>query len=75
MLKIPAEYNRDATSARFKEISRQLPASLLDVYAATREHWWLDQEWIELRSGQTVHQKRAAVHGTLCSIPPRNSNQ
>jgi hypothetical protein len=36
MLKIPTEYDKD-TSATFKDIFCQLPASLLDVSAATRE--------------------------------------
>jgi hypothetical protein len=26
----------------------QLPASLLDVSAATTEHWWMNQELLEL---------------------------
>jgi hypothetical protein len=33
MLKIPAEYGRDTASAKFKDISRQLPVSLLDIPA------------------------------------------
>jgi hypothetical protein len=37
MLKIPAECDRDTASAKFKDISK-LPASLLDISAATREH-------------------------------------
>jgi hypothetical protein len=37
MLKIPAECIRDALLAKFKDISRRLPASLLDVSAAIRE--------------------------------------
>jgi hypothetical protein len=36
-VEIPAEYDRDITSAKFKDISRKLPASLLRVSAATRE--------------------------------------
>jgi hypothetical protein len=31
-------------SSKFKDISLQLPASLLDVSAATRELWWTNQE-------------------------------
>jgi hypothetical protein len=30
-------------SIKFKDISHQLPASLLDVSGATREHWWVTQ--------------------------------
>jgi hypothetical protein len=44
MLKIPAEYDRDTTSAELKDISRQLPASLLDDSAPTKAHWWMNQE-------------------------------
>jgi hypothetical protein len=36
MLKVLAEYYRDTLLATFKDISRQLPASLLGVSAATR---------------------------------------
>jgi hypothetical protein len=56
------------------DISRQLPASLLGDSAATKELWWMNQEWLEFRWGSTVDQKMAAVHGTLCTIPPCNSN-
>jgi len=35
MLKFPAQYDRHY-DGQFKDISRQLPASLLDVSAATR---------------------------------------
>jgi hypothetical protein len=45
MLKIPAEYDRDDTSSvKFKDISLQLPASLLGVSEAIREPWWMNQE-------------------------------
>jgi len=44
MLNIPAKYDRDTSSAKFNDISRQLPASLLGVSAATRELWWMNQE-------------------------------
>jgi hypothetical protein len=44
MLKIPAEYERDTTLAKFKDISRQLPASLLYISAAIKELWWMTQE-------------------------------
>jgi hypothetical protein len=55
MLKNLAYYDRDATSAKFKAITRKLPALLLDVFGATREHWWInegyqniiDQKWPE----------------------------
>jgi hypothetical protein len=44
MLNIPAEYERDTASAKFKDISRQLPVLLLGVSAVTRELWWINQE-------------------------------
>jgi hypothetical protein len=44
MLKIPAKYERETSSAELKDISRQIPASLLDVFAATCELWWMNQE-------------------------------
>jgi hypothetical protein len=52
-------------SAKLKDISCQLPASLLDVSAAMREHWWMNQEGLELRLGHTIDQKVTIVHGTL----------
>jgi hypothetical protein len=75
MLKIPAEYDRDTSLTKFKDISHQLPASPLGVSAATRDLWWMTQERLELRWGHTIDQKMAAVHGTICTIPPRNSNE
>jgi hypothetical protein len=44
MVKNPAEYDRDTTSTKFKDIYRQLPASPLDVSAATTESLWMNQE-------------------------------
>jgi hypothetical protein len=44
MAKIPAEYYRDTTSAKFKNLSHKLPASLLGVTAAIRELWCTSQE-------------------------------
>jgi hypothetical protein len=44
MLNTFADYERDTTSAKLIEISRQLPVSLLDVSAASREPWWMNQE-------------------------------
>jgi hypothetical protein len=43
---------------------------LLGVSAATRELWWMNQKWLELRWGCAVDQIMTTVHGT---IPPRNS--
>jgi hypothetical protein len=39
MLKVSVKYDRDM-SAKFTDISHQIPASLLGVSAATREVWW-----------------------------------
>jgi hypothetical protein len=44
LLKIPAKYDRNASSAKFKDVSRQLSSSLLGVSAATRELWWMKEE-------------------------------
>jgi hypothetical protein len=62
-------------SAKFKEISRQLPVSLLRVSAATRELWWTIQNRLELRWGRTMNHKIAAAYGTLFAILPCISNQ
>jgi len=43
MLKIPAEYDRYTLSAKFKEISRQLPASLLGVSAGICQRGVMDE--------------------------------
>jgi hypothetical protein len=77
MLKIPAEYERDISSAKFTAISCQVTRdSLLGVSAVlARELWWMNQELLELRWGRKIDQKMAAVHGMLCTIPPRDSNQ
>jgi hypothetical protein len=76
-----AQYERDTASAKFKDVSRQIPASLLDVCAVTRECWWMHQDWLELRWEWTVELKMAALHGmfwwfhpiTVTSIIPSNS--
>jgi hypothetical protein len=49
MLKIPAEYDRDNSLAKFKDISCQLHASLLSVSAVIRELWLMNQELLEFR--------------------------
>jgi hypothetical protein len=74
MLQIPAEYDRDML-AKLRDIPCQLHALLLDVSATTRKHWWMTHKRLELRWRRTIHQKTAAVHGTLCMIPPCNTNQ
>jgi hypothetical protein len=37
MLEIPEEYDKDTSFDKLKDVSRQLPASLLRVSAAKRE--------------------------------------
>jgi hypothetical protein len=54
MLKIPAEYDRDITVDKFKNISLQFSASLLSASAVTRQLWWMNQEWLELRWRRTI---------------------
>jgi hypothetical protein len=43
MLKNLALYDKYATLAKFKDISHQLPSSVLHVSGATREHWQMNQ--------------------------------
>jgi hypothetical protein len=43
-VKDPYGWNRDTSSAKFKDISHQLTASLLGVSSATSELWWMNQE-------------------------------
>jgi hypothetical protein len=74
MLKITAEYDRDTTAAKFKNISRHLSVSLLRVYCNQRV--LVDESGIiRTQVENTVDHKMTAVHGTLCTIPPRNINQ
>jgi hypothetical protein len=49
MLNIPAEYDRDTTAAKFKDISRKLLPSLLGVSAATIELWCMNQELLDAK--------------------------
>jgi hypothetical protein len=73
MLKIPAQYDRDTTSAKLNGFCSQFPASLLG--ALTREIWLINQKLLEFRWGRTRDHKMASVHGMLCAISPSNSNQ
>jgi hypothetical protein len=43
MLKIPAEYGRDTLSAKFKDISRQLPDLLQSVSASICQRALVDE--------------------------------
>jgi hypothetical protein len=77
MLTNPAGYEkilRQQNSPTF--LARFLPIRYyVSLLVFARDLWWMDQEWLELRWGRTTDQKIVAVHGTLCTIPPRNSNQ
>jgi hypothetical protein len=75
MLKIPAEYDRDTSSPKFKDISLQLCFSVLSVSAETRELWVMNQGLLELILERAVHHKMAAVHGALFTIIPRKNKQ
>jgi hypothetical protein len=77
MVKIPTDYDRDTSPAKFTDISRQVTPCFATrcVLVFARELWWMNQEWLDLRWGRTIEYKMVAVHVTLCSIPPRNSNQ
>jgi hypothetical protein len=68
------QHDRVITSAKFKVTSQHLPALLLDISGATREHWWMNLEWLELTWGCTIEHKMAAGYGTLCTIQSCNSN-
>jgi hypothetical protein len=61
MLKIHAEYDSVTTSGTFKEISRQRTASLLRIFAATREHWWVNWELLQFTWLRTTDQRTAAM--------------
>jgi hypothetical protein len=73
MLKIHVEYERDTSSAKFKDIFRQLPSSLLGVSVAIKRAL-VDKSGMIRTRGRTIDHKTAAEHGTLCTIPPRKSN-
>jgi hypothetical protein len=77
MLKIPAEDDRDTSSAIFTGISVQfspcLAATSLLVF--DRELWLTIQEGQEHRWQLTIDQIMTAVHGMLSTIPPHNSKQ
>jgi hypothetical protein len=74
MLKNLTQYDKSATTAKFKDISCQLSASLLDVFGVTREHLWMNQGY-KKSDGDAQRSEMVAVLGTLCKMPPRKSNQ
>jgi hypothetical protein len=70
MLKIPEEYDRDTMSAKFMDISRQIPAPLLGVSAANRELWRMSKKWLDLIWGLTIDKKMSAVQGRFADTTP-----
>jgi hypothetical protein len=57
-------------------LAKFLPALLLGAYAGTCQRAVVDESGIIIsQMGHTIHQKMVAVHGTLCTIPHRNSYQ
>jgi hypothetical protein len=74
MLQISAEYDRDISPAKLTDIYRQVfPASLLGISADIFHIALMDESgMIRTQMGTHNDQKVAAVHGTLCTIPPRN---
>jgi hypothetical protein len=77
MLKMPAEYERYISSAKFIAICRQVsPDSLLGVSTGICRRALVDESGrLELRRGSTVDQKMVEVHVTFCMLSPRNSEQ
>jgi hypothetical protein len=61
---------------RGKILANFLPASLVGVSDGICHRALVDESgMIRTQMGSTVDQKMTAVHGALCTIPPRNSNQ
>jgi hypothetical protein len=46
----------------------------VSLLVTARELWWMNQEWLERRWGTHTRSEMVAVHGTLCTILPRNNN-
>jgi hypothetical protein len=72
MLKIPAEYDSDTSSAKFTDISHQIsPASLLDVWAGYCQTALVSESGM-IRTQMRKHERSVmtAVYGTPWPIPP-----
>jgi hypothetical protein len=75
MLKNPAEYERDNTSAKFVAISRHVSSFLARASAGYCQRAPDDKSgMITAQTGRHKDKKTVAVHGTHCATPPRNSN-
>jgi hypothetical protein len=70
MLSNPVLYDRDTLSAKFMDICCQFPASILDVSAATREHWWMNQKWLELNGDAHYIRKWLQCMGCFLQYHP-----
>jgi hypothetical protein len=76
MLKNPVEYERNISSVKFNAISRQVsPDSLLGVSTGIFQRAVAYESETIIAQIGTQYIKMVAVHGTLCTIPPRNINQ
>jgi hypothetical protein len=75
MLKNSVEYERDISSAKFTAIFAISSDFLLDVSVGICRRALVDESGMIGTRGCTVGQKMVAVHGTLCTIPLRNSSQ
>jgi hypothetical protein len=53
-----------------KDISRQLSFSPIYVSAATRELWWMSQEWLELKWGLNRSENNLSVWDALYGNTP-----
>jgi hypothetical protein len=67
MLENIAYYGRDTTAAKFKDISCQLPALLLNISATTREHWWMN--WTQMGMHNKSENGRSAWDALYDTIP------
>jgi hypothetical protein len=76
MLKIPEEYDTYTSLGNLSTfLAKFLPASLLGASAGICQKALVDESGM-IRTQMGKHDKKmVAVHGTLCTIPPRNSKQ
>jgi hypothetical protein len=57
-------------------LAKFLPSSLIGIFAIICQRALVDVSgMIKTQMGDTIHQKMAVVHGTLCTITPRNRKQ
>jgi hypothetical protein len=76
MLKNPVENERNISSAKFAAISCQdSPESLIGTSVGICQRALVDESGMIRTQMGLIYQEIVAVHGTLCTIPPHNSNQ